>query len=272
MTADELAEAKKELEELKARTGMKEPVRAFMDDQQYKWRFGGPPDYTLANLHYLKGKSMNHPEGSLEAVVEGLVKTWEFERSHKVDVNEHKSVNADKFLIGANGWKMFNNVDAGEAGNYNVLLAGVDKELWKPNQSWEDTHHAFKDAFAAFPWEVLKVFSGPPVVAFSWRHWAHFTGKYNGNHGKGELVNMYGFGTASVSADLKLEHVNIYYQAEDFLEVLEGKKPASMLESAKSVFGNYMAIAGVNDQMPVGGESETCPASGKKGMCPFMCG
>ena len=98
-------------------------------------RFGGPPDYTIANLYYLKvqtdfflktfslysaschivspgvasfflelevtgchgcvdfqGKTKNHPVGSLEMIVENLVKTWEMERSHKLDPNKHRSV------------------------------------------------------------------------------------------------------------------------------------------------------------------------------------
>ena len=41
----------------------------------------------------------------------------------------------------------------------------------------------FHGSFAAFPWEVLEVFTGPPVVAFTWRHWGHFTGEYKGNKG-----------------------------------------------------------------------------------------
>lgn len=240
MTAEQIEEARKELVQLKSQTGMKEPMRGFMNEPNTKWRFGGPPDYTLANLYYLKGKTMDHPEGSLEQVVENLVKTWEFERSHKLDCQQHKSINPDKFLIGANGWKMYNNVEANQVGNYNVLCDGVKPELWAPNQTWDDTHHAFKDAFAAFPWEVLKVFSGPPLVTFSWRHWANFTGTYKGNKGKGEIVNMYGFATATVSPDLKLETVQLYFDATEFLEVMEGKKPASCLLKAQSVFGDYV--------------------------------
>jgi len=37
-----------------------------MEDENIKWRFGGPPDYTLSNLAFLKGKTRNHKEGSLE--------------------------------------------------------------------------------------------------------------------------------------------------------------------------------------------------------------
>jgi len=70
-------------------TGWKEPERSHMDDKSIKWRFGGAPDYTLANLEYMMGKTQNHPEGSLELIVENLVKTWEMERSHKVDCKQH---------------------------------------------------------------------------------------------------------------------------------------------------------------------------------------
>jgi hypothetical protein len=274
LTKEEIEAAKKELEELKSQTGLVEPVRSFIDDEQYAWRFGGPPDYTLANLAFLKGRTKNHPEGSLELLVENLVKTWEFERSHKLDCNKHKSVVPEKFTICANGNKAYTNVDANEVGNYNVLLDGVRPDLWAPGQSWDDTHHAFKDAFAAFPWEVLKVFSGPPVVAFSWRHWAEFTGKYKDNAGQGDLINMYGFATAQVSADIKLERVDVYYNGEEFLEVMEGKKPPSTLEKGKSIFGSYMAFCGAGDEVcQIAEPLEECPASGKKGKsCPFWCG
>jgi hypothetical protein len=85
ISEERLAEAREELEMIKEKTGWKEPVRSHMEDKDIKWRFGGAPDYTLVNLAYLKGKTRHHGEGSLESVVEGLVKTWEMERSHKLD-------------------------------------------------------------------------------------------------------------------------------------------------------------------------------------------
>ena len=86
ITKEQLLQARLELEELKKITGWKEPVRSHMEDENIKWRFGGPPDYTLANLAFLKGKTKHHKEGSLEQIVENLVKTWEMERSHKLDL------------------------------------------------------------------------------------------------------------------------------------------------------------------------------------------
>lgn len=86
-----------------------------------------------------------------------------------------------------------------------MLLSGVDPKLWdRANTTWEDSHHKWHDAFAAFPWEVLEVFSGPLTVGFSWRHWGTFTGEYDGHKGRGEIVEVYGFGTATVNDKLQL--------------------------------------------------------------------
>lgn len=225
LTKAELDAVKEELEEIKAKYGLKEPTRSFMDIDGTKWRFGGPPDYSLTNLYYLKQRSKEHPEDSLEKIVENLVKTWEMERSHKVDWTQHKTVDQERFLISANGGAKYNNEEANKVGNYNVLLDACPAEIWdKEGISWEKSHEKFHKAFAAFPWEVLEVYSGPPKVGFSWRHWAHFTGTYEGKKGEGQLIEMFGFGTAVVNDKLQLCEVEIYYNAEDFIKNMRGEK------------------------------------------------
>ena len=226
LTKEELDAVKEELEAIKAQYGLKEPTRSFMDDDAgTKWRFGGPPDYSLTNLYYLKQRTKEHPEDSLEKIVENLVKTWEMERSHKTDYKQHKTVDQEMFRLSANGGKKYNNKEANEVGNYNVLLESCPAEFWDQEQtSWEQSHDAFHNAFAAFPWEVLEVYSGPPKVAFSWRHWGHFTGKFEENDGKGELVEVFGFGTAVVNENLQLCDVEIFYNAQEFIQTLRGEK------------------------------------------------
>lgn len=225
LTKEDLDAVKVELEEIKEKYDWKEPERSFMDDPDIKWRFGGKPDYSLTNLKFLKERSKIHPEGSLELIVENLVKTWEMERSHKLEASSHQSVDTKNFKISANGGKVFNNEEANAVGNYNVLLNACPADLWdSENITWEGSHDAFHNAFAAFPWEVLDVYSGPPKVAFTWRHWGHFTGSYEENEGKGELVEMFGFGTAVVNDKLQLTEVEIFYNAEDFIKVLRGEK------------------------------------------------
>ena len=247
LTKEELESVKDELESLKAEFGLKEPERAFMDDPNTKWRFGGAPDYSLTNLLYLKQRTKQHPDGSLEKVVENLVKTWEMERSHKLDFKEHQSVDQEKFAISANGGKVFNNAEANQVGNYNVLLDACPADVWdSANTTWDQSHEKFHHAFAAFPWEVLEVYSGPPKVGFSWRHWGHFTGEYEENKGSGELVELFGFGTATVNDKLQLCDVEIHYNANDFIDVLRGKKKVEEVNSTWKT-----------------GEASVCPYHGK---------
>jgi hypothetical protein len=60
------------------------PERKYLDDEpDHVWR-NGKPDYTVVNQAYLSGKTRNWVAGSLEAVVESVVKTLEMEISHKV--------------------------------------------------------------------------------------------------------------------------------------------------------------------------------------------
>jgi hypothetical protein len=239
LTKKELDEIKEELETLKATYGWKEPDRSFMDDPDTKWRFGGPPDYSLTNLKYLKERSKIHPDGSLEQVVENLVKTWEMERSHKMEASQHQSVDVENFRLSGNGGKVYSNAEANQVGNYNVLLNACAADVWdSENMTWEDSHDAFHHAFPAFPFEVLDVYSGPPKVAFTWRHWGDFTGTYEKNQGKGELVEMYGFGTAVVNDKLQLQNVDMFFNAEDFIDVLRGKtKPEDINANWQSTGG-----------------------------------
>ena len=72
--------------------------------------------------------------------------------------------------------------------------------------SFDDSHALFRGAFTlGFPWEVLKVvadfiisiiitmntmmkvFSGPPNVVFTWRHWGHLEGSFQDNQVGGIL-------------------------------------------------------------------------------------
>ena len=244
----EFEACKVELEALKAEHNLKEPDRSFMDDPDTKWRFGGPPDYTLANLAFLKGRSKAHPEGSLELTVENLVKTWEMERSHKVDCTQHGTVDQDRFLISGNGGKTFNNEDANAAGNYNVLLDSCPPEVWdSENSTWDRSHDTFHTAFSTFPWEVLEVFSGPPTIGFTWRHWAHFSGTFEENEGEGQLVEMYGFAVVTVNGDLRLCESSFYFNAKSFIDILRGDKDAQDAQGGTDIVG------------PLGGLKGGCP-------------
>lgn len=228
MTEEELDEIRKELEQMKVKFGLKEPERSFMDDPLTIWMFDGVPDYSLTNYFFLKERTKRHAEGSLEIVVENLVKTWEMERSHKPDCLQHQTTDPVRFRFSANGGEVFDNVGAHQEGNYNVLLNTCPKEYYDASKtSWMQSHNMFHAAFPAFPWELLEVFSPPPKVAFSWRHWAHFTGYYGENKGEGQIVELYGFATATVNEKLQICDLEVYFNPVEFFQVLKGEKMPS---------------------------------------------
>ena len=143
---------------------------------------------------------------------------------------------------------MFPHLQANEVGNYNALLANEDKSLYdSTGLTWMDSHDMFHKAFPAFAWEVIEVLAFPDLgnpewpnvdnpdnVAFTWRHWGHFTGECAGQKGKGELIEMYGFATSKVSrtgpinlSDGKpapqLCETELFFDADTFLRQLTGK-------------------------------------------------
>lgn len=48
-------------------------------------------------------KKANHTPGSLEEMVENLVKNWEVEASHKLDVSEWRTVDPASYTFSCNG-------------------------------------------------------------------------------------------------------------------------------------------------------------------------
>ena len=73
------------------------------------------------------------------------------------------------------------------------------------------SHSLFRDAFkSGFPWELLKVLSGPPgPVIFTWRHWANFNGTFLGRKGSGELIEIYGLCRVVVNKESKIQKLEV---------------------------------------------------------------
>merc|ERR1719242_1373225 len=103
------------------------PTRSFSEPKV--WRQGGPPDYTIVNRKFMAQKLSNHKEGSLESIVEGLVKNWESEASHKPDPKTWDTIDYDNWTIKGNNGRTFKPDEAVKVGNYNVLLDDADKTL-----------------------------------------------------------------------------------------------------------------------------------------------
>jgi len=228
--------ARAEMDRMLELPGNAEPVRGDLDDPSIEWRCG-KPNYTLANLAYLKGKCSFHEKGSLEILVENAVKTWEMEASHKVNTDQWGTIDHDQYNVQANGAKVFKLKEAALRGNYNVLMDHVDKEVYDAEtEDFESSHVLFQTAFKqSFPWEVLKVFAGPPEIVFSWRHWGEFTGEYKDNRGEGQLLEMTGFAMVNVTLDLKITAIKVYYKPEAFIKALRGDSASDNGPSKEAV-------------------------------------
>jgi hypothetical protein len=66
-----------------------------------------------------------------------------------------------------------------KVGTYNAIISPND--FYSPeNSDFASSHKTFKRMMPTFAWEVLEVYSGPPVVAFKWRHWGTMKNDYAG--------------------------------------------------------------------------------------------
>lgn len=89
-------------------------------------------------------------------------------------------------------------------GSYNALLMNsLPREFQYYNaeeESFESSHAAFRSAFPrGFAWEVISVYSGPPTIAFKFRHWGFFEGLFKSHAPTGDMAEFYGLGILNES-------------------------------------------------------------------------
>jgi len=240
-TREDLIQARKLLTYLQNKHGFLIPNRGNLDDPSVRWK-EGKPDYTIADLHYFLGKTTNHPQGSLELFAENFIKTWEMEATHK-EFCHWNTVDQCAYEVCSNGGKVFDSQGAPWVGNYNWLLSACKPDTWdSTKETFESSHGKFRYAFPeGFPFEVLQVFSGPPKLSFSWRHWALFSGEFEGNQGTGETINMTGFGVVTLNDELKANRIDIYFDPASFLDVLRGKAECRDGKDRGFAFGESIA-------------------------------
>lgn len=183
-----------------------------------KWRLGHEPNYDDVNAKYLLQKSMKHPVESLEKAVENIVKSWEAEIQHKLLPDQIDSIDMENFSMSTNNKTPWTIQDIIEKGTYCCLLEGMSHPVL--DMDFEESNKYFNSKFrTGFAWEVKKVFSGPPKVVFSWRHWAHMGTESLSEEmrGMGTLVELEGFTRANVSDDGKLRDIEVFFDQEKFL-------------------------------------------------------
>lgn len=194
--------------------------RVIAESADSEWRYQTPPDYSRSKENLAKESTQNHLEGTLEAIVQNLVRTFEMEVSFKTNPQQWLSVVNDQFRVSTNGGVEYTAADVSAQGTYNLFMA--DSEHYKASQeTFESSSKLFQSTFPqGFPWEVLEVYSGPPNVTFKWRHWGHFQGAYKDHAPTGETVEIIGMSIARVTEDLKIVSLEHYFDNTLFLDKL----------------------------------------------------
>ena len=223
-----------------------------------EWRGGKPPDYSESNQGLASESQANHPMGSLEAIVENLVRIFELEASFKTNPKQWLSVVNEKFRMSSNGGEQFSAADISFSGTYNLFI-GDAEEYKASEENFESSGRLFRSAFpSGFLWEVLEVYSSPPNVTFKWRHWGTFNGAYKDYAPTGEVVEIIGMSIARVTDDLKIISVEHYFDNSQFLAKLtSGGKHGSR---DKSLWATIKRFFNIREQQPTSQQLATsCP-------------
>ncbi|BDA66801.1 hypothetical protein CAL7716_009670 [Calothrix sp. PCC 7716] len=122
--------------------------------------------------------------------------------------------------MSTNGGASYTVNDIVQSGTYKLLIG--DTTYYKASEeNFETSTKLFHNAFPnGFLWEVLEVYSAPPLITFKWRHWGHFEGKYKNYQPTGETIEIIGVSVAHVSEDLQLLSLEHYYDNTKFLDQL----------------------------------------------------
>eukprot|EP00262_Sarcandra_glabra_P021676 TRINITY_DN9283_c0_g1_i7.p1 TRINITY_DN9283_c0_g1~~TRINITY_DN9283_c0_g1_i7.p1 ORF type:complete len:244 (+),score=45.36 TRINITY_DN9283_c0_g1_i7:140-871(+) len=201
-------------------------------EKNTSWRFGAPPNFDVVNKLFEEGRTKEWPKGSLEENVQRLVKTWEMEIFHKTNLKDNKTLNVEKFTMSVNGRKALSLEEVAKVGGYNVFLATTLPENLRVYDASVETalssHKIFTTTFPrGFAFEIIQVYSGPPVIVYKFRHWAFMEGPFKGHPPTGEMVEFYGIGIVTVDESIKVEKVEFFYDPGELIGGLLNGSPSA---------------------------------------------
>ncbi|KAG6435877.1 hypothetical protein SASPL_100758 [Salvia splendens] len=206
--------------------------RSYLTPEELKttqWN-AGPPDYTVVDKLFEEGRTKVWPAGSLEESVQNLVKTWEMELVHKANPDEYKTLDAKVLSLAS--MKYFSLEDIGKiGGSYNVFLqTSLPPKLrfYDPDkETYDSSQTAFKKVFPrGFALEILQVYSGPPKIAYKYRHWGYMEGSYKDSPPTGELIEVFGIGLFKLNEESKVVKVEFFHDRGELLAGLIKDKPS----------------------------------------------
>ncbi|XP_042487035.1 pathogen-related protein-like [Macadamia integrifolia] len=228
------------------------------------WRYGAPPNYDRVNKLFEEDRTQETilflisifslssfpsqlilgyewPSGSLEETLQNLVKTFEMELFHKPRLEDYKTINLDRFTLSINGGRPMKMEEIVKVGGYNAFLQTTLPHRLQAHDpsamTSESSHEVFSTTFPrGFALEVLQVYSGPPVVAYKFRHWGYMEGPFKGHPPTGEKVELIGISVVEVDESLRFNKLEFIYDAGELLAGLL-KNPISDETPSESSIG-----------------------------------
>ncbi|KAL7155729.1 hypothetical protein ABFS83_03G096200 [Erythranthe nasuta] len=197
-----------------------------------KW-LNGPPNYDVVNKLFEQGRTN----------VYIYIYTWEFELVQKSDPNDYKTVDPN-FVVGVNGKKYFTLEQMRKVGgSYNVMLQTLlppSLRFYDPDEeTYDSSQTLFKQVFPrGFAFEVLQVFSGPPVISYKFRHWGYFEGSYKEYAPTGELVEFFSTTIYELNEESKIKKVEFFFDRGELLAGLMKSKTSEETELGSSVLSS----------------------------------
>ncbi|CAO2174200.1 unnamed protein product [Urochloa humidicola] len=215
--------------------GEGDKYRSFIHGESEKdtvWRYGAPPNYDVVNKLFEAERTHVWPDGSLEEKVQRLLKSWEMELVHKVRPEDQKTINS----ASTNGMKTLTRAEVMAIGGYNNFLRTKlppEHRIYDPDQETPDTAmDTFLTAFPrGFAIEVLEVYSGPPKIAFKFRHWGYMEGPFKGHPPHGQRIDFFGVCIFHVDEEMKVEKSEYFYERGNFLASFLSPPDAAALGS-----------------------------------------
>jgi hypothetical protein len=198
-----------------------------------KWLNGRAPDYSLVNKLYFNSKKNNHKIGSLEDIVNNLVKNWEKEASHKTEAKDWRTIEKESYKFSTNGGNWLTAEDMVKIGTYKAVI-GDCEYFMSSCLDLEQSKHIFHECFSeGFAWECIQVYSPPPTLAFKWRHWGKMTGPIrcpmkNGRQlvaeASHEVIEIFGVTVAEVNDKLQIKKLETFFNPNELIEKLAKNK------------------------------------------------
>jgi hypothetical protein len=156
------------------------------------------------------------------------------EVSHKMDPRQWSTVDLDNYRFSCNGQQKYSGWEMVKQGTYNALIGQTN--YYDSNAiSFEESHLAFKRSLGeGFAWEVLEVYSGPPKVTFTWRHFGRMTDYFScpGLSGliykvdpTNRMIKLYGMCKATVNEKFQIQDLQVFYDPNQLFAQLTEISP-----------------------------------------------